>query len=251
MNKRKKVDKVEEVEGIVISEVNYSETSKVLNILTKEHGLIGVISKGCRNIKSPLRSVSTRLTYGKFMIYYKKDKLSTLVEVNVKNTFKNLKTDITKISYASFILELASQVYKQNQTNDIPKLLIEALTKIDEGFDPLIIMNILELKYLDYLGIMPVIDQCALCGKKTNIVTLSSYRGGYICNKCYTNEKIVSSKTIKIIRMFYYVDINKISKLELSSEVKNEVNIFLNDYYDRYSGLYLKSKKFILDLQKL
>ena len=240
-----------EVEGIVISETNYSETSKVLNIMTKEYGLIGVISKGCRNIKSSLRSVSTKLTYGKFIIYYKKDKLSTLKEVTIIKPFTNLKKDITKISYASYLLELSGQVLKQNNNETIFTLLIESLIKIDEGFDPLVILNILELKYLDYLGIMPIIDSCAVCGKKTNIVTLSSYKGGYLCNDCYKDEKIVSEKAIKLIRMFFYVDISKITKLEISDQVKNEINIFLNDYYDRYAGLYLKSKKFIRDLQKL
>ncbi len=240
-----------EVEGIIVSETNYSETSKILNIITKEYGLIGVISKGCRNLKSPLRSTSTKLTYGKFVIYYKKDKLSTLTEVNVINPFKNLKKDIAKISYATYLLELSYQVVKQSNSENVLKLLIDALTKIDEGYDPLIIMNIVELKYLDYLGVMPVIDSCAICGKKTNIVTLSSYKGGYICKNCYKDEKIVSEKAIKLIRMFYYVDIAKISKLEISTQAKNEINIFLDDYYDRYTGLYLKSKKFIRDLQKI
>ena len=51
--------------------------------------------------------------------------------------------------------------------------------------------------------------------------------------------------------MFYYVDISKITKLDISSSSKNEINIFLDDYYSRYTGLYLKSKKFIQNLQKL
>ena len=67
----------------------------------------------------------------------------------------------------------------------------------------------------------------------------------------YTNENIVSDKTIKLIRMFYYVDIEKISKIDISQKSKNEINIFLDDYYSRYTGLYLKSKKFIKNLQKL
>ena len=242
---------MKEVEGIVVSETNYSETSKILNVITKEYGLIGIISKGCRNLKSPLRSVSSKLTYGKFIIYYKKDKLSILSEVNVLNTFTNLKKDITKISYASYLLELTQQVYKQNNSTDILTLLINTLEKIDEGFDPLIMMNILELKYLEYLGVMPVIDSCAICGNKENIKTLSSYKGGYVCKNCYSNEKLVSEKTIKLIRMFYYVDISKISELKIGDKAKNEINMFLDDYYDRYTGLYLKGKKFIKDLQKI
>ena len=51
--------------------------------------------------------------------------------------------------------------------------------------------------------------------------------------------------------MYYYVDISKITKLEVSKEAKNEINSFLNEYYDRYTGLYLKSKNFINNLNKL
>ena len=51
--------------------------------------------------------------------------------------------------------------------------------------------------------------------------------------------------------MFYYVDINKIEKLEISKKISEEINYFLNSYYERYTGLYLKSKKFIEKLSKV
>ena len=242
---------LEEVTGIIVNETNYGETSKILNVITKEKGLISVMAKGCKNLKSPLRSVSSKLTYGTFIIYYKENKISTLKEVSVLDNFKNLKKDITSISYAAYMLELSEGVIKQNNDPRIFDLLIQSLKKIDEGFDPLVIMNILELKYLEFLGVMPIIDSCAMCGKKTGIVTLSSYRGGYVCKDCYTNETMVSDKTIKLIRMFYYVDISKITKLDISLKSKNEINLFLDDYYSRYTGLYLKSKSFIKNLQKL
>lgn len=242
---------LEEVTGIIVNETNYGETSKILNVITKEKGLISVMAKGCKNLKSPLRSVSSKLTYGTFIIYYKENKISTLKEVSVLDNFKNLKKDITSISYAAYMLELSEGVIKQNNDPRIFDLLIQSLKKIDEGFYPLVIMNILELKYLEFLGVMPIIDSCAMCGKKTGIVTLSSYRGGYVCKDCYTNETMVSDKTIKLIRMFYYVDISKITKLDISPKSKNEINLFLDDYYSRYTGLYLKSKSFIKNLQKL
>ena len=129
---------IKKLEGIVVSEVNYSESSKILNVLTKEYGLIGVISKGCRKIKSPLRSVSTKLTYGNFHIHYKNDGLSNLISVDILDSFMKVRSDITKISYASFLLELTEQVYKQNNNSDIFNLFISSLKKINEGFDPVI-----------------------------------------------------------------------------------------------------------------
>lgn len=242
---------VEEVEGIVISEKVYGETSKIINVLTKQYGIIGMMVKCCRTMKSPLRSTTCKLTYGKFYIYYKKDKLSLLSEVDVINNFNNIKKDIDKISYASYLIELSEQVYRQQPNSNIYKLLIDGLIKINENFSPIVITNIIELKYLDFLGVLPVLDSCAVCGNQNNIVTLSSDLGGYLCGHCRTNEPLISTKSIKLIRMYYYVDISKIEKLEVSIESKREINDFLDNYYDRYTGLYLKSKSFVKELAKI
>jgi DNA repair protein RecO (recombination protein O) len=242
---------IKKVQGIVISEQDYSESSKIINIITKEYGLIGVIAKGAKRMKSSLRSVSGKLTYGYFHIYYKEDKLSDLISVDVINPFRNIKSDIMKISYTVFIIDLVKQLIREEYSEEIYDLLINAILKIEEGYDPLVITNILELKLLDYLGVRPMVDGCTICGSKTNIITLSGDRGGYICKECYQGEKMVSDKTIKLVRMFYYVDIAKITKLEISDEIKKEINTFIDDYYDRYTGLYLKSKKFLDNLAKL
>lgn len=242
---------VEKLEGIVVSERAYGETSKIINIITKEHGLIGVIAKGSRTLKSEIRSTTTKLSYGTFNLYYKENSLSTLKSVDILDSFKNIKTSLEKISYASFILDLTEQVIKQTYKTDVYDLCISALKKINENYDPLVIMNIIELKYLEYLGVMPIIDSCSICGSKNMIATLSSMRGGYVCRNCLTDEKIISDKAIKLIRMFYYVDISKIEKTDIKEDVKKEINNFLDEYYDSYTGLYLKSKSFLKNLNKI
>ncbi len=239
---------IKKVEGIIVSEVDYKESSKIINILTKDDGLIGVIARGTKKIKNNFGGMTTKLTYGIFHLYYKDKGLSTLIDVDVIDGFKYIRKDINLISYACYLLELSMQVYRHENNNDIYKLLLDSLKKIDEGFDALVISNILELKLLDYLGIKPVIDSCVNCGNVDDIVTVSSYRGGYLCKNCVLEERIVNIKTIKLLRMFYYVDISKISKLDISDNIKRELNQFIDDYYDRYSGLYLKSKEFLKKL---
>jgi DNA repair protein RecO (recombination protein O) len=51
--------------------------------------------------------------------------------------------------------------------------------------------------------------------------------------------------------MLYYVDVNSISKLDISDEVIKEISMFLDDYYDRYTGIYVKSKDFIRKINML
>lgn len=238
---------LKQVEGIIASNVNYGETSKIVNILTKE-GMIGAIAKGAKNIKSPLRSFTVNLTYGSFYLYYNDNKLSTLKSADIINEFKNIKKDIILISYMSFLIDLTTQVMKQNNNEEIYNLLITTLYKIDEGLNPMVMTNILELKYLDYLGVGFDFNTCCKCGKKSNIVTIDPDVGGYICKNCYTNEIIYDSKTLKMLRMYYLVDIKSISELKISDNIIKNINYFVNTYYDRYTGLYLKSKKFLNEL---
>lgn len=243
--------KIESFDGIILSEINYSESSKILNVLTDKYGLIGILSKGCRNIKSKLRGVSRKLIYGTFHVYYKEHGLSTLTGVDLNCSFSHIIMDLEKVSYASYLLDLVGQVIKQNDDKKIFELLKDTLLKMEEGLSPIIFMNILELKLLDYLGVNPSIDCCAICGSNQDIVTLSSDSGGYLCRNCYTNQGLVSNKAIQLIRMYYYVEIKNISKLDVSMDVSKEINQFLDDYYERYTGLYLKSKNFMKRIQQL
>jgi len=243
---------LKDVIGIVLKERDYGESSKILDVFTKEYGLIGIISKGSKKMKSNLSGVSTRLTYGVFHIYYKEDKLSTLTSVDVINPFINIKKNIINISFATYLSELVYQVIKQTlKYEEVFNLYINSLLKINELYDPLVITNILELKLLTYLGVEPILDKCSHCGRVSDIITLAADKNGLLCKKCRTNQKLVDLKAIKYIRMYYYLDISKISKIEMDYRVKNEIDDFLTDYYNSHTGIYLNSKKFINDLKKV
>lgn len=242
---------IKKIEGIVVSEVDYKESSKIINVLTPKYGIIGLIARGTKQVKSNLSGVTSKLTYGYFHVNYKDNGLSRLIEVDVINKFKNIRKDINLMSYSVYLLELADKVYKHDNDKNIYELLIASLKKIDEGYDYKVIADIFELKMLDFLGIRPVVDECVNCGSKVDIVTISSYRGGYLCKNCARGELIVNIKTIKLLRMFYYVDIAKITKLDISDNIKTELSQFIYDYYDRYSGIYLRSREFLRNLEKI
>ena len=237
---------LKEVEGIIVREIPYGETSKIIHVYTIE-GIISIMCKGAKSLKSPFRATTLKFTYGKFNIYYKENKLSTLSSVDIINPLIKIKNDIVLLSYLNYMTELTTQVLKQT-TDNLYEDFINAILKIELGLDPLVIANILEIKYLDNLGVGLNLDSCVSCGSKVNIITIDGDRGGYICSNCYQNEMIVDKKTIELLRMYYYVDIKSISKLKISDKVKNEINHFLNVYYDRYTGLYLKSKDFFKKL---
>ena len=241
---------IESIEGIIIREQSYSETSKLVTLITREHGILCLLCRGAKSLKSPLRSSTTVLTHGFFNILYKESKLSILKDVSVIDYYRNIKRDINKISYATYILDLVLQVIRETHNDQVFDILIQVLGKIESGLNPQVLTNILELKCLNFLGVMPILDRCCVCGS-LSVVTISADQGGYICNDCRVHETIVDPKTIKLIRMFYYVDVSKIDKIDVSRKIIDEINFFLSSYYERYTGLYLKSKKFIENLSKV
>lgn len=235
---------LKKIRGIVVSEVPYKDSSKVLNILCEE-GVIGVVSKGCKRINSPLRVISNKLTLGEYVIYYNESKLSTLKEGSVIDNFNNIKNDLNKISHATYITDLVNQVMKQNADPTVFSLYVSALKKIDEGINETVVMNILEIKLLDYLGVGINLNGCAKCGSTREIVTIDPDVGGYICKNCYTNEIIYDERVRKMLRMYYLVEIDSIKELKIKDYVIDSINKFLSIYYDRYTGLYIRSKEFL------
>ncbi len=228
------------VEGIVLSETNYSETSKILNILTKEYGQVSVIAKGARGIKSHLRGVSMKLVYANFTFTYKEQGLGTLTEGSIINSLKNILNDFKKMSYANYLVNLTRNVLKENNNGLLFLYLKQSLLKINEGFEPSLITNIYEMKLLDFLGVRPDFETCIACGNSKTL-TFDISLGGMVCSNCYQNTYTFLPNTIKLLRLFQIVDIEKIDKLKItSSKVVEEINLFIKEYYDTYTGLYVK-----------
>ena len=235
-----------EVDGFILSEIPYGETSKIINVFTKEYGVIGIMCKGTKSLKSKYRVPTMKLNYTRFNIIYKENKLSTLISADIINPLKLIKSDILLVSFLSYLTQLTEQVLKQSyETSKIFDDFIKIVLKLEDGLDPVVLTNILEIKYLEYLGILFSLDECVICGSKKDIVTFDPDKGGYICLNCLTNEVIISQKIIKMIRMYYYINISSIKEIKVDEETKNTINKYLDMYYERYTGLYLNSKDFL------
>ena len=238
---------MDEVEGIIVNEIDYRDKSKIISVLTNK-GLIGMIAKGCKSPKSMLRSCTDKLTYGKFYIKYKENKLSILNNFDSYSNFKNIKNDFNKLGFTMYLLDLSYQVAKENFNENIYYNLVDALKKIEDGINPLVMTNILELKFLTFLGVEPILDRCSICMNQNNIIGLSTSKGGLVCSNCFQNDMLVDEKVIKLIRLYYYIDIKKIDSFNVDKKFVNDINRFIDDYYEKYTGLYLNGKKIVADI---
>lgn len=234
---------IEKVDGIVVRETPYKDTSKIIEVFTKEYGIISIIAKGAKRIKSPLFTGTTYLSYSSFCI--SKKNISTLRSVDTIFSFKNILKDISLLSSASYLVNLSMQVYKHNNDSNIFDILITCLGKLNDLIDPLGIVNIVEIKYLKYLGVEPNLDGCLICGSN-NTVFLSVDQGGFLCENCSSAR--MDKKLLKLIKIYYCVDIKKIDKLDVNKELMLNLDKFITEYYEKHTGVFLNQKKFFLDM---
>ena len=237
-----------EIEGIIISETPYGDTSKIINVLTPNNGIVGIMIKGARTLKSPFCASTGNITLAKFYIKYNKDKLSYLNDISIINNFRRIKTNPVLIAYASYFIELIKELNKQNQEN-LYQLLKASLIKLDNGLNPKALKIILEIKILVNIGVEPNFTECTECGNK-KITTISSYHGGALCSKCSHEIYQTDLLTPQIAEYFKTLNIEKIKELNIPARTIKELEIFLDDYLDRFTALYLGSRKFLKSIDK-
>ena len=66
-----------------------------------------------------------------------------------------------------------------------------------------------------------------------------------LCSACYQKEYIVSLKTIVMIKNYQHINVEKIKEIKISPLVKTEINLFLSNYYETFTGLYVKNKELL------
>ncbi|MFC7393314.1 DNA repair protein RecO [Scopulibacillus cellulosilyticus] len=239
---------MEKTEGIIIKTINYGETNKIITLFTREHGKIGLMARGAKKTKSKLSAVSQLLMYGQFL-YQKGKGLGVLHQGEPLLPFRELKTDLYKMAYAAYIVEMLDKLTDQNVKNPyLFELLLQILNYIDEGIDPEVLLMIFEVKMLSAAGIEPELDRCIQCGLQDGPFNFSISGGGLICQRCSKNDHYnipMSQTSGKLLRLFKHFDLKRLGKVDLKKETKNELKQILTAYYDHYSGLHLKSKRFL------
>lgn len=112
----------------------------------------------------------------------------------------------------------------------------------------LIYSLIFRLKLLYLLGIGPIFSKCIECNKDINLVGFSFDKAGMICKFCFKNdEQLYVNDSLLTIRVLFLTKPQDINNLLFDSLDINfdEINLFLNIYYDKYLGFKSKVDKVI------
>lgn len=235
-------------EGVVIRTTDYGETNKIVTLYTREKGKIGVMARGAKKPRSKLAASGQLLTHGHYLYTIGKG-LGTLHQGEIQNPFRYIKADIYKMAYATYIVDFIDKMPEADTRNPyLFELVLQLLTYIDEGVDPQVLSFIFEVKMLPLLGIEPEVTCCMHCKTTTGPFKFSISGGGLLCLRCSGADPRaipVSTTFIKLINLFKKMDVGRLGKIDLKPETKSEIKKVLTAYFDAHSGLNLKSKRFI------
>ena len=175
-------------DGVVLREADYHDTDRMLTVLTRESGRMTLKARGVRSSRSPLKAACQLLTYSEFTVLERRGYL-TITEAVPKEMFLDLRSDLERLSLASYFAQVAEVVSQEDSPN--PQLLslllncMYALGKLQKP-QPLV-KAVFELRTACLAGYTPDLSGCAVCGNPTPD-RFNVTHGVLQCEGCRTEE---------------------------------------------------------------
>lgn len=245
---------ITKAEGIVIRSIDYGEGNKILTVWTKEYGKISLMARGARKMKSSLSSVAQLFTYAHYSFFMGSKGMGTLSQGETLQSFRGLREDLMQTAYAAYFVELVDKITHDREPDAyLYKLLLTTLTYIQDKKDPEVLARLFELKLLIIAGYKPVLDACVLCGQTEGRFGFSVREGGFLCADCFSRDLEVLSVqpiTLKLLRLLYHFDIDRLGEISVKPPVKAELQNVLWQFMDYHTPLRLKARSFLEKMDK-
>lgn len=237
--------------GLILYNRNYRENDKLVKIFTETAGKRMFFVKNAS--KSKLLPVIQPLTQAEFFLTLNDVGLSYINDYRSARTYPKINGDIFKLAYASYITALADAALTDN-IPDAPlfAFLCKTLDLMEAGLDTSILTNIFEIQILSRFGVQINFSDCAVCHRSGQAFDFSFRYSGLLCPSHYQEDLHRSHLNPNIpylVNRFQNISLQELKTISLSPELKLELRQFIDQIYDDYVGLHLKSKKFIDDLQ--
>lgn len=113
--------------AIVLSRINYSESDRIVNVITKDDGKLTLMAKGSRKIKSKLAAGIELLSVNEIVFIKGKSDISTLVSSRPIEFFSEISKDLNRINVAYKYLQIIDKNTEDNADEDYFELLKDSL----------------------------------------------------------------------------------------------------------------------------
>ncbi len=180
--------------ALVLRATDWSETSRIATLWTRELGKVRVLAKGGRRLKSNFEVALDLLTVASIVLLRKSSGgLDLLTEAQVMERFPRLRTQLPALYAGYYIAEILADWTEDYDPH--PTLFDEACAALRdlgtsaETTGPRLAR--FELVMLRELGYQPVLETCGVCGAAVDghRLAFSVVLGGVVCAACQPGQR--------------------------------------------------------------
>jgi len=176
-------------EAIVIGGWDLGEADRIISFYTRRMGSIRAVAAGSRRVRSKFGGRLQLFTHGVLLCFAKENRdLYRINEFEPLDCFQGLRSDLDRLSHASYLVELTSLLTWEGETSDqIFLLLLRSLRGLEMGVEPFHAEKAFEAGLLGVAGYLPELQKCIRCKSSSledSQVALSPEEGGILCRHC-------------------------------------------------------------------
>jgi DNA repair protein RecO (recombination protein O) len=235
---------VEKATAIVIRAVDFSETSVIVTLFTREFGKISALAKGGRRPKGPFESALDLLALCRIVFVHKSsESLDLLTEAKLLRRFRPTRRTLPGLYAAYYVAELLGDLTDDDDPHpELFDLAEQTLSALSAGEPVAKWLVRFELGALRLLGHMPSLETCVECGTPVTPagrVAFGLVDGGVLCQNCRVGKKqvvMVSESVLKAMSQLADVNGTVWQSAEIDPRHVGELRGVLNHYFTHLLG---------------
>ncbi len=222
----------EKSQAVVIRKVEFSETSRVVTLFTRDFGKISALAKGGRRLRGPFESALDLLAVCQVVFIRKSSSaLDLLTEARLLRPFRPSGRDLFGYYGGYYVAELLHGLTEEYDPH--PRLYdaaVETLERLGTGENARLAVVRFELVLLQECGLFPETDQCFECGGAVQRAGDAAYwlfSGGVLCHACHEKRprgRRISLGTLAVMTRLARDDRRLRERLQVSSQQRQEMH---------------------------
>lgn len=221
-------------QGMVLREVDYQDADKILDVLSRDRGMLTVRARGVRSARSPLKSACQLLTLSEFTLLEKRGKL-TVTEAEPLEQFRPIREDIELLALGSYFAQATGAVAQEDAPNpELLSLLSNTLFALGQLRRPRkLVKAAFELRLACYAGFTPELGVCPVCGSQApDRFDLS--QGAVFCADCRAGEPGIrmplTPGMLMALRYIVWCDPKKLFSFRLEGDALDQLSATTEAY---------------------
>ncbi|MEQ8785015.1 MAG: DNA repair protein RecO [Pirellulaceae bacterium] len=224
--------------AIVLRVIDFSETSCVVTLFTRDFGKISALAKGARRPKGPFEAALDLLAVCRIVFLHKaSDALDLLTEAKLERRFRAGSRSLSRLYAGYYLAELLRDLTDEGDPHpELYDAADGALAALDDDMDAAALVLRFELTALKVLGHLPSLADCAACGEPAppeGRIPFGLPAGGVLCRNCRVGQRQVVSlrrEVVETLRRLAEMENESWSSTQVAHELLGELRGVMNQY---------------------